>query len=204
MNMDFQRVERQPCSRKRTAPSVSLLSVFIRVHPWLTFLLSMKTESEHRLLLDDVLAEAAPADFERALRDGTLCAVRRRRRMHHWSRGLAVVGVFGAMALVVWRTLLPGTPVKVIRPALRMVSSRPLPPSMIVTTTPGSVAVVASSPKKFVLVETGSIMDPFKEIDDEQLLALTGGRPAALVRQGPHQAELLFLNPEDTNGFPVQ
>jgi len=69
----------------------------------------MKTESEHRLLLDDVLAEAAPADFERALRDGTLCAVRRRRRMHHWSRGLAVVGVFGAMALVVWRTLLPGT-----------------------------------------------------------------------------------------------
>ena len=164
----------------------------------------MKTESKHRPLLDDVLAEAAPADFERALLDGTLRAVRRRRRMHHWNRGLAVVGVFAAIALVVWKALLPGTPVKLIRPALGMVSSRPLPPSMIITTRPGSVAVVASSPKTFMLVETGSIMDPFKEIDDEQLLALAAGHPAALVRQGPHQAELLFLNPEDTNGFPVQ
>jgi len=164
----------------------------------------MKTESEHRFLLDDVLAEAAPADFERALLDGTLRAVRRRRRMHHWSRGLAVVGVFAVISLVFWRTLLPGTPGKVVRPALRIVLSKSLPPSMIITTRPGSVAVVASSPKTFVLVETGSIMDPFKEIDDEQLLALAAGHPAALVRQGPRQAELLFLNPEDTNGFPVQ
>jgi len=49
----------------------------------------------------------------------------------------------------------------------------------------------------------GSIKDPFQEINDEQLLALAGGRPVALVRLGPHQPELLFLNPEHTNGFPV-
>ena len=75
---------------------------------------------------------------------------------------------------------------------------------MVAAAQPGSVAVVASSLKTFLLVETGSIKDPFQEINDEQLLALAGGRPVALVRQGPHQAELLFLNPEDTNGFPVQ
>ena len=64
--------------------------------------------------------------------------------------------------------------------------------------------MVTSSSATFGLVEPSSIKDPFQEIDDEQLLALVGGRPAALVRQGPHQAELLFLNPEDTNGFPIQ
>ncbi len=68
---------------------------------------------------------------------------------------------------------------------------------------PDSVAVVTSSPTTFVMVETGAIKDPFTEITDEQLLAFAAGRPAALVRQGPHQAELLFLNPEDTNGFTV-
>ena len=36
-------------------------------------------------------------------------------------------------------------------------------------------------------------------------IARAGGRPTRrAVRQGPHQAELLFVNPEDTNGFPVQ
>ena len=66
------------------------------------------------------------------------------------------------------------------------------------------MVVVSSSAKTVVLVETGSIKDPFREINDEQLLALVGKRPAALVRHGTHEAELLFVNPEDTNGFPVQ
>ena len=44
----------------------------------------------------------------------------------------------------------------------------------------------------------------FREIDDEQLLALLAGKPAALVRRGPNQVELIFLNPEDEKGFPVQ
>jgi len=65
----------------------------------------MKTESEHRLLLDEVLAEAAPADFERALLDGTLRAARRRRRLRRWNRGLGAVGAIAALALVVWHAL---------------------------------------------------------------------------------------------------
>jgi hypothetical protein len=162
----------------------------------------MKSEQDN--LLDEVLSEAAPADYGRTLLDGTLRAVRRRRRMRQWKRGVGAAGAFAAIVLAVWHALLPISSVKTVQPALRIVTSQPLPPSMIVETKPDSVAVVSSSPKTFVLVETGSIRDPFKEIDDEQLLALAGGRPAALVRRGPHQAELLFLNPEDKNGFPVQ
>ena len=164
----------------------------------------MKPESQQHGLLDDVLREGAPADFERTLLDGTLRAVRRRRRMRQCSRGLAAAGVFAAIALAVWNALLPTTPVNSVRPALQIVSSKPLPASLVVATKPDSVVVVTSSPATFVVVETGAIKDPFEEIDDEQLLALAGGRPVALVRQGPHQAELLFLNPEDKNGFPVR
>ena len=164
----------------------------------------MKPESEQNSLLDDVLTETAPADFEHALLDGTLRAVRRRRRLRRASRGLAVGGVFAAIALAVWNALLPTTPVNLVRPTLHIVWSQPLPASMVVGTKPDSVVVVTSSPRTFVMVETGSIKDPFQEINDEQLLALAVGRPVALVRQGQHQAELLFLNPEDKNGFPVQ
>jgi len=164
----------------------------------------MKPESEQHSLLNDVLAEDARAELEHSLLDGTLRAVRRRRRMRRWSRGLAAVGVFATIALAVWNALLPTTPVKLFRPGLHIVSSQPLPASMVVGTKPGSVVIVTSSPTTFVLVETGAIKDPFQEINDEQLLALAGERPVALVRQGPHQAELLFLNPEDKNGFPVR
>ena len=59
----------------------------------------MRPESEQHSLLDDVLSEAAPADFERVLLDGTLRAVRRRRRIRQCSRGLAAIGIFAAIAL---------------------------------------------------------------------------------------------------------
>ena len=160
----------------------------------------MKPESDD--LLDEVLTEAAPEEFAAALLDGTLREVRRRRRVRWSSRGLAVLGVLGVAAGVTWNALLPRR-VEVVHPSLHIVNSRPLRSAMIVVTGPGGSTIVTSSPKTYVLVETGSLKDPFKEINDDQLLALAEGRPAALLRQGPHQAELLFLNPEDEHGFPV-
>lgn len=155
-------------------------------------------------LLDDVLAEAAPSDFEWALLDGTLRAVRRRRRRRQWSRGIATTGALIALVLMVWRAWFPTPSIHRIRPSLHLVTSQPLPASMIVQTRRGNIAVVSSSSKMLLVIESGTIKDPFQEIDDDQLLALAGDRPAALVRQGPHQAELIFVRPEDGNGFPVQ
>jgi|SRR5437867_4560159 len=164
----------------------------------------MKTDLEHHGLLDDVLAEAAPPDFELALLEGTLRAARRQRRSRRLTRGLAAVGLFAAIAVVVWNSSRPTAPFKSIRPALNIVQTRPLPPSMIVRTRTDSVTIVGTSAATFLLVETGAIKDPFKEIDDEQLLALARGRPVALVRQGQHQAELIFLDPADKDGFPAR
>jgi hypothetical protein len=157
-------------------------------------------------LLDDVLSDAAPPGFRAELLDATLQHVRRRKHLRHWNRGLAVVAVMlAAISFALWRTSSPDTqPVLSGKPDLIVVRSRPLDPSRIVTTTPGTVAVVSSSPSTFALVKTGSAEHLFREIDDEQLLALLQGKPAALVRHGPNEVELIFLNPEDEKGFPVQ
>jgi hypothetical protein len=164
----------------------------------------MNPDLEPRGLLDDVLAEAAPAGFERAVQERTLRAIRHRRRTRRLRRGFAIAGAFAAIVMAAWNAIWQSSSVKSIGPALNIVSSQPLPPSMVIRTSIDSVAVVTSSATSCVVVETGSIKNPFKEIDDEQLLALAGGRRVALVRQGPHQAELIFLDPADKDGFPAQ
>jgi len=107
--------------------------------------------------------------------------------------------------LVIWRTFFfqirdTHSPI----PKFAAVSFRSLTPCVLVETKPGGVETVASSVGTVVIVETATIKDAPKEITDEELLALVARRPAVLVRQSPHQAELLFLHAEDQNGFPVQ
>src|ERR1044071_8582100 len=102
----------------------------------------MNPELKRHALLDDVLAEAAPAEFERDLLNRTLGAVRRRRRSRQLARGLGVVGAFAGMVLVLWNAPGPFNPLKSVRPALNLVSSQPLLPAMIVRAKPHHVAGV--------------------------------------------------------------
>jgi hypothetical protein len=153
--------------------------------------------------LSDVFGE--PDEFRAALLEQTLRQVRRRRLFRHCKQGFAAVAGVVAVAFVCWRTVQPTAlrlPAKA--PDLVVIRSQPLPPSMIVETRPGVAGVVVSSASTYALVETGASKRLFREIDDEQLLALLSGKPAALVRRGPNQVELIFLNPEDEKGFPVQ
>jgi hypothetical protein len=43
-----------------------------------------------------------------------------------------------------------------------------------------------------------------REINDKELWALAADKPVALIHQGLHQSELIFLNPKDEKEFPVQ
>jgi hypothetical protein len=52
---------------------------------------------------------------------------------------------------------------------------------------------VQSSPSGCALIETGSFGQTFQTINDEQLLALAGGAPVALVRDSPGEARLFLL-----------
>jgi len=155
-------------------------------------------------LLSDVFGE--PDEFRAVLLEQTLRRVRRHRQFRRCRQGFAVVVGVIAVAFVCWRTSQPTAlhlPVKA--PDLVTIRSQPLPPSMTFETRYGTLSVVVSSSAAYALVETGASEHLFRQIDDEQLLALlAGGRPVALVRLGPHQAELVFVNPEDTNGFPIQ
>jgi hypothetical protein len=156
-------------------------------------------------LLDDVLGDAAPEDFRAGLLDQTLRQVRRRRRVRRWNRSIAAAAGLIVVSLTLWKMISPGSKLMEQRvPALVVIHSRPLDSSMVVETEPGAVNLVVSSASNLALVETGRRRSQFREIDDEGLLAFMQGKPVALVRHGPNQAELIFLNPEDQNGFPVQ
>ena len=156
-------------------------------------------------LLKDVLGDAAPEKFRAALLDQTLRQVRRRRRVRRWNRSLAAAAGLILVSLTCWKILQPASELVESRvPSLVVIHSRPLDPSMVIETKPGAVRVVVSSASTFALVETGRSRNQFREIDDEGLLALLQGKPVALVRHGPNQAELIFLNPEDQKGLPVQ
>ena len=158
----------------------------------------------HRLL-DEILEEAAPPEFRSALLEQTLRRVRRRRVVRQVQQGVVTMALLIGLPLLIWRTFfLPGRDTHSSIPKFAAVSSRSLTPSVLVETKPGGVETVASSVGAVVIIETATVKDTPKEITDEELLALVAGRSAVLVRQSPHQAELLFLNAEDQNGFPVQ
>ncbi len=144
----------------------------------------MKSDPEDNLL-DDILSEACADSFRQALLETTLQAVRRRRVQRQAARVLlALAAAFPALLLV--------------RPGLRLeskiktIESQPLPPSMMVTTRPGSVLQFSSSKLTCHFVENSRLRGPVNEISDNQLLALAEGLPAALVRDEENQERLVF------------
>ena len=164
----------------------------------------MKNQTDRNRLLDDILEDTLPAGLRSELLQRTLGQVRRRNSVRRLNRASLVIVFLVGLSAAFWRSSIPLPQRIESQPSVfGVVSSEPLDPSLIVETTVKSVNMIRSSAATVVLVETGSGRDLFNEVDDQQLLALLSGRPAALVRQGPHEAELVFLDAADRNGFPV-
>lgn len=156
-------------------------------------------------LLEDVLREAAPVEFRRDLLRQTLGEVRHRKRVRARTRNLIIMAIAVGFPFALWNmTPPPDQPCGSESSALRVVHSEPLRPGMVVETRLGAAGTVVSSLVGVVVVETGPRAQVVREIDDAELLAMAEGRPAALVRRSPGQAEFVLLNPSDQNGFPVQ
>ncbi|MDE3067292.1 MAG: hypothetical protein KGJ60_07040 [Verrucomicrobiota bacterium] len=83
-----------------------------------------------------------------------------------------------------------------------LVRTRPLPAADIVTTRPPAAGQLAGASAPVKIVQTTATSGRFRVINDEELLALLGSHPAALIRTGPHSEELVFANPADAKGFP--
>lgn len=148
-------------------------------------------------LLADVLGEGIPADVRNGLLHETLRLARRRRRFRQGRRASSALAVVVGLGLLLWHrfpsNLRPtGSPAK----PYTIVRTQPLPPAAWVATRPLSPANLVVSASIGHIVVTAKTDAPVREINDDELLALVA-KPAALVRRGPHSAELVFVNLAD-------
>ena len=164
----------------------------------------MNHPADNERLLTDVLADASPAGFRQTLLGETLRLARRRRQLRQTRRALATLAVLAVAGILAWRGFAPRPPVREpLSASCPIVHSRPLDAAAIVTTQPLLPGQITSTVAGTHIVTIVTTSGGFRVIDDDELLALAASRPVALVRHSPHEAELIFVNPEDQNGFPV-
>ena len=166
----------------------------------------MNHEPDNEQLLADVLAEAAPTDFREALLSETLRLARHRRRWRQTRRASALLVALGLLAVLVWQNfpphpLAPMPMAKAKVKSYELVRTQPLSAGAIVVTRPLSANQLVASVATTEMVQTSS--GNFRVINDDELLALVASRPAGLVRLGPHSERLIFANPDDERGFPI-
>jgi hypothetical protein len=156
----------------------------------------MKDTSEQ--LLDDLLEDSAPPKFGAAVLEKTLLGARRRKRKRRFNMALSATVVAGICLFSVWKLRETGTLQNQIQqPNPMIVISRPLKPQQIVVTQFESVETFVSSASTFTEVRTSGSSGIYKEINDQQLMALLSDQSAVLVHYGPHEAKLILLNPEN-------
>ena len=165
----------------------------------------MNHRTEKQQLLDEVLAEASPPDFRAALLGETLRLARRRRQWRHTRQTGGVLAVGVLAALLAWQNwpekISAARPLVKIRvvTSYQLVETQKLPAGAVVAT--GSFPVVKTISSEPAVAQIATTGGGFRLINDEQLFALVGPRPAILIRTGPDSELLVFANPEDQKLF---
>ena len=148
-------------------------------------------------LLTDVLGEGMAADFREGLLNEMLRLAKRRRRFRQARRTASALAVLVGFGLLIWRQFPPGPgPASLPTKPYVLVRTQHLPPTAWVATKPLSSANLLVSTSHGNVVVTAKAGVPLRELNDDELLALVP-KPAALVRYGPHSAELVFVNRAD-------
>jgi hypothetical protein len=162
----------------------------------------MKHQPDHDRLLDDMVEDALPPGLRASLLDQTLAAVRVRRRIRLFARA-AGAGAVVCLGLALWR--FPSARFVPVAPRAPLtVDLPPSSPLQILHTDGGSVILIDSAADSVQYITDASCAEPIHVLDDEELLSLLAGRPAALVRTASGRAELVFADPTDAKGFPVR
>lgn len=163
----------------------------------------MNRQTDNERLLADVLTPEADPGFSATLLAETLHRARRRRRVRQLRRYGGALAVLLAVATLISSYILRRT----VTPELaqlpqplsyHLVVSQPLAPSQRVSTQPlARSQLVAPAATHEVRTAPGG----FREVGDDELMALAAPRVVALVRRGPHEAELVFVAspPEDSD-----
>jgi hypothetical protein len=155
----------------------------------------MNRRTDNERLLADVIADESEAGFHEALLGETLRLVRRRRRFRQARRTAMVTVLLAGLALLVWQRL----PTRIVAPGAEegsyaIIRTQPLPPSALVTTRPFPAGQLVASIAMKQVVETSSARRLYRDVDDDELLAMLSPKVAALVRLGPNREELIVLD----------
>ena len=161
----------------------------------------MNERTDNQELLAEVLAEASPADFREAMLVETLRLARRRRQFRQARPAAGFFVLMGLLAVLAAQHFskppVGSSPLakQIVRQSYKLVRTRPLPASALVSTRSfPATGITASVPK---VIEVATVSGGFRLINDDELLALLADKPAVLIRTGPHSEELVFANPED-------
>jgi hypothetical protein len=158
----------------------------------------MNQRPDHKDLLADVLAEESRAGLHTAILGETLRHVRRRRQWRQVRRAGAVLATVLIVGLAVLRNNSSRTgSVEIAKPqsappGYELVLSQPMNPAQVVSTQPLAAERFITGQNSVAQVSTRT--GGFREVGDEELLTLAEPQIAALVRRGPHQAELVFVS----------
>jgi hypothetical protein len=164
----------------------------------------MKNRPGPDRLLDDLVGDAVPSHLRVEWLERTLTEVRRRNRARRTRSGAVAMTISLGLFLVLWKMVDPHQNLHSHYSELRIVESSPLKPSEIVETRIGTVSLINTSTRDISVVTTRTVQGTVALIDDQQLLNLVAGRSAALVRSESGQSELIFADPADASGFPLQ
>src|SRR5262245_56043276 len=170
----------------------------------------MDPNADKDRLFDDVFAEATPADFRGALLGETLRAAGRRRHRRQIRSAVLAIALPAVIAILICRNLpqrrteSAGTNQNTgASTSYQLVRTQPLPAGAIVTSRPLASEELVASLASVEAIGTRAGAGDFRVINDDELLAIVGQRPVALVRLGPDSELLIFANPEDEAGFPL-
>jgi hypothetical protein len=149
----------------------------------------MSARDADDLLLGDVLVDGARGDIRTALLDGMLQDVRQHRRVRRVVRA-AVAVLAAAVAISLgwrgwWKRGEEGCPV---------IHTQSLAAKAIVRTGAFGVTTVVASERFAAIVRTEAAKEKLRWLNDRELLALAGTRPAMLIRVGPEKEKLIFLD----------
>lgn len=161
----------------------------------------MNRLSDNERLLNDVLTDESPAGFRDGLLNTTLRLARHRRRWRRTRRVGGVLALVALVAVVVWQNPLQrASPLALRHKVCQVVESQPLTAGMVVATLPVSTERLITSSPAADIVHTTVGGGSYREVGDNELLDLAAPRITALVRHGPHEAELVFV--ESGGGVP--
>ncbi len=158
----------------------------------------MNKRTDNERLLEDVLAGEVAGGCRTASLEHLLRLARRRRQTHTIRRVSGVVVVLLVSAIAGMRYFSPKHTMPQVAQAplpatsFTWVTTRPLSPDEIMTSRALLPEQIVTPLEMASFVHT--VSGNYREVGDDELLALAAPQVVALVRRGPHEAELLFVS----------